>query len=531
MTSRRAWLLLGILGCATAGGGVGATGGAPLPIGGLRPEDRVVLGDFSRVQAIAASHDRVYVAYPSAVGIWDPFRERWDVPRTAPARDALADVFAAIIDPLDRSVWLAGRSGVVHFDPLLDRWERMTFAGTVTAIGLDANDPAGGLWVRTVSGWYRQPRIGPASPGTPPASLRLAPTLEDAYRDLPGLRTIGMSLSLGPGLDPGRLTAAAPAASGTGWFVGTSRRGAYFVDRVGTRATPLTLGLPGDAVGALAVVPGGVWVTTDDDLGGRPAALSFLPSDLSRTMVIEGDPAFGLGIDAARQILPGDRTLWLASNIGVVSVGIDDRAIRHWNESAGLVDQRVIALAHWRGGIMAGTMRGVAFIDAAGEVHRPLPGLVRPVYALLARKDTLWIGTDRGLVAHVAESPEPIGFPSWDRVIGSNAAVLGIGSVGDTLMAMTTADVFWRDPVTAVWQAGPLITSTTGTLRAFLATPHGVWVGGDRGAVFMRPGGGVLRTLRVGPDLPDVITSIAGDDQWLWVGTLSGVVRLALSGG
>ena len=516
---------LALAGCAA---GTGGSGGAPLPSGSFQPEDRVVLGDFSTVQAIAASFDVVYVVYPSAIGIWNPLVERWSVPRAAPSTRALADVFNAVVDPLDRSVWLAARSGLIHFDPLLDRWERHVVPGTVIGIGLDRGDPAGGVWLRSTEGWFHQPRIGGATPGTPPATLRLAPTVEDAYRAVPGLRGIGTTLALGPGLDPGRLTAAAPSASGSGWFVGTSARGAFFVDDVGLRATPLSLGLLGDMVGALVAVPGGVWVTTDQEPGRHPASLAFVPNDLSATTRIEGDPAFGLGFDAARAILPGDRTLWLATDRGVVAVGIDDGQVRRWNETDGLVDQRVLALTSWHDEVIVGTMRGIAGIDGSGEVRRPLPGLVRPVYALHARGDTLWIGTDRGLVAHAADGAVPTGVTGWDRLVRSNTPVLGIGSVADTLVAMTTSDVAWRDPVTGTWNLAPAIASTTGSLRAFHATPFGVWVGGDRGAAFLRADGGVLRTLRVGPDLPDVVTAIASDDNWLWIGTLRGLVRLAL---
>ncbi len=511
-------------GCAVGAGAAGV----PLPAGSLRPEDRVVLADFSEVRAIASSPDRVYVVYRSAVGIWLPLREHWDVPRSAPTAEALATVFGAVVDPLDRSLWLAASNALLHFDPLLDRWERWPLPGNLSAIGVDPGDPTGGVWVRSSDGWYHQPRIGSPIPGTPSGRLVLAPTVEDAYGDMPALRGIAMTLALGPGLEPGRLTAAAPSPSGTGWFVGTSRRGAWFVDRVGTRAEPLTLGLPGEIVGALASVPGGVWVTTDDDLNNRPASLSFLPDDLSATTTIEHDPAFGLSLDAVRAILPGDGVIWLGSNRGVVSVPIDTGRTRRWDESSGLADQRAISLAPWQQGVMVGTLRGVSFIGHDGEVTRPMPAMTRPVYALHAEHDTLWIGTDQGLIAHVTGSPEPVGFRAWTRLLNSRTPVYGIGAVNDTMVAMTGSDLFWRDPVSAEWVTGPLLGGSLGLLRAFHATPQGVWIGGDRGAAFVQPRGGVLETLRVGADLPDAVTSITSDEHYLWVGTMRGLVRFEL---
>ncbi len=472
-----AWGSLLLAGCAMAAGG----GGVPLPVGALRPEERVVLGDFSDVRAIASSPDRVYVVFRSAVGIWQPMFKRWEVPRAAPTPEALGTVFGAVVDGLDRSLWLGAPGALIHFDPVLDRWERWPLSGTATALGTDPADPSSGVWVRTSDGWFRQPRIGSPRPGTPPPGLRLAPTVDDAYQDMPPLRGIAMSLALGPGLEPGRLTAAAPDPSGSGWYVGTSRHGAYFVDRVGPRPEPLTLGLPGDIVGAIAEVPGGVWVTTDDDLHNRPASLSFVPDDLSRTTTIDHDPAFGLSLDAVRRILPGERTIWLASNRGVVAVPVDSGRGRRWDQSSGLVDQRAVALAAWQQGVMVGTLRGIAFIGHDGEVNRPMPGMVRPVYALFADHDTLWIGTDHGLMAHVSGSPEPVGFRSWNRLLNSRTPVYGIGTIGDTLVAMTGSDLYWRDPATAEWITGPLLGGSLGLLRAFAATPQGVWIGGDRG--------------------------------------------------
>jgi ligand-binding sensor domain-containing protein len=271
-----------------------------------------------------------------------------------------------------------------------------------------------------------------------------------------------------------------------------------------------------------------VWVTTDDDLRDRPASLSFVPDDLGRTTTIEHDPAFGLSLDAVRRILPGERTVWLASNRGVIAVPLDSGAIRRWDASRGLTDQRALALAMWQQGVMVGTLRGVAFIGHDGEVRRPMPGMIRPVYSLFAVRDTLWIGTDHGLMAHVAGSPEPVGFRSWNRLLDSRTPVYGIGTVGDTLVAMTGSDLYWRDPATAEWITGPLLGGSLGLLRAFDATPRGVWIGGDRGAAFVQPHGAMLETLRVGAELPDAVTAIAGDDRFLWVGTMHGLVRFEL---
>jgi ligand-binding sensor domain-containing protein len=93
---------------------------------------------------------------------------------------------------------------------------------------------------------------------------------------------------------------------------------------------------------------------------------------------------------------------------------------------------------------------------------------------------------------------------------------------------MTRDGIAWRDPLTGQWTAGASIGGTTGTLRAFHATPGGAWVGGDNAAVLVSASGLVLHVLRVGLDLPDVVTAITTSDNYLWIGTAAGLVRLTL---
>ena len=78
--------LIAVLAALVAGCGpaIGGGAGLPSPASPFRPEDRVVLGNFARVNAIATSFDRVFVAFPTADGLWRPLTQRWEVPRTPP---------------------------------------------------------------------------------------------------------------------------------------------------------------------------------------------------------------------------------------------------------------------------------------------------------------------------------------------------------------------------------------------------------------------------------------------------------------
>src|SRR5690606_30198293 len=160
---------------------------------------------------------------------------------------------------------------------------------------------------------------------------------------------------------------------------------------------PMPFGLPGEVVGALAVVPGTVYVATDAGFSAGLAGLAALDESLSQVRWFTGNAVFRLGADAIRRILPGQDVPWLPTALGLVRLSLEDEAIRRWDESDGLQDQRILALAWWRDGLAVGTVRGLFRIDAVGEVSRLAFSMIDPVYALHVERDTLWIGAARGL--------------------------------------------------------------------------------------------------------------------------------------
>ena len=111
-----------------------------------RPEDRTVIGNFSRITAIATSMERVYVASTTSLAIRHPQFQTWSGPFEPPRRDALAGVFTALVDPLDQSVWLARADGWLHYQPELQLWDEGRVPGGVVAIAFDEADPVGGLY-------------------------------------------------------------------------------------------------------------------------------------------------------------------------------------------------------------------------------------------------------------------------------------------------------------------------------------------------------------------------------------------------
>ncbi|HEU4681267.1 MAG TPA: hypothetical protein VFS51_05945, partial [Gemmatimonadales bacterium] len=87
-----------------------------------RPEDRTVIGDATRVNAIATSTDRVFITSPSAILIWNPQFQHWEGSFDPPEPALLARVFSALTDPLDNSLWLARPEGWIHYQPDIQLW-------------------------------------------------------------------------------------------------------------------------------------------------------------------------------------------------------------------------------------------------------------------------------------------------------------------------------------------------------------------------------------------------------------------------
>jgi hypothetical protein len=115
----------------------------------------------------------------------------------------------------------------------------------------------------------------------------------------------------------------------------------------------------------------------------------------------------------------------------------------------------------------------------------------------------------------------------WNGLLAGRS-VLGLGVIGDTLVALTRDAFAYRDPATGQWILGAPISGTIGTSRTLHTTMFGAWIGGDRGAALVTANGIMLQEMLVGRELPDAVTAITSSERYLWVGTLRGLVRLAL---
>jgi ligand-binding sensor domain-containing protein len=490
-----------------------------------RPADRTVIGDFSRITAIAAALDRVFVASPTAVLIWHPQFRTWEGPYDPPNDTELVGVFAGLVDPLDQSLWLARSDGWVHFQPDLQIWDQGQVSGGVQSIAFDQNDPVAGLYVRSQGGWQVVPRGGFLAMPTRPPARPVAPiSIDEVLRQSPTLQTNASQILLDPRLRATRYTAAARSFDNLGWYIGTSGVGLLYLPDGAALPDRLTFGLPSTYTSAVTSWPGGVWVATDRT-SQTDAALTYVDAELREFRSVRGLPASGPGFTRVLDLAGQGTAVWAATDRGLARIESRDGRIDLLDERRGLPDSRVYDVASRQGRITIGTARGVVRVGERLEVERLAPQFVEAAYAVFPIGDSVWVGTSRGVLV-AASGDQDLVRPAGINTAGLQQPVIALASLADTLVGLGRDQLMWRDPV-GTWTLGPTLSGVLGRLRRFVADGPGFWVAGDRGVGFVRLGGPALLTLREG-DLPGISNDLAVDPQHLWVATDRGLVRFRL---
>jgi len=495
-----------------------------------RPEDRVVIADWTHISAVAAGPDRVFIVSPAAVLVWHPQFRRWEGPFDPPVPDVLAQVNAGMIDPLDNTLWLQTLNGWVHFQPDLQLWDRGTAPGRVIDIAFDLAAPTEGLFLRTPDGWYMVPRGGfTAVAANPPVRPIRPASVSQAVASNPVLQGGATSFLLDPSLQSARLTSAARSFDNLGWYLGTDRVGTLFLPDGAAVPDRLSFGLPGRIAGAVMAVPGGVWVATDR-AAAAPAGLTFVAGDLSDFQVITGPAATGLPFTRVRRLIGVESSIWAASDGGVIRFPTSDPTLyTAYTEGMGVPDRRVLSLASRRGVVVAATARGLArFADTAGAA--PLaPAFVEPALAVALGGDTTWVATRYGPRAALADDRDLWRPPGLDSSAAFNRSLYDLAWMADTLVGLTVDQFLWKAPGADRWELSPTISSILGPLRRMVVDGDGFWVAGDLAVGWTRINGVPIRPLLVGSDLPGDPLDMAVDADFLWVATTGGLVRFRLS--
>jgi hypothetical protein len=498
-----------------------------------RPEDRVLISDFSIVQAVAASPWVVYAATRHGLLLYDRRAERWQLPVTSLEGYPAARVSLALADPAGNAVWLGTTDGWARYDGDIRRWDTGPIAGGVSGMMLDARDPGGGIFLRGFSGWSYLPRGAllpqPGMP-LPPPDQRIQPLdVTTALATAPMAQALRTFILTDPQLRTYQFTSAARTPDESTIYLGTNGLGVVRVDPMSGQWAPLRFSLLDVGATALAPGPDGVWAASSGAAllgsGGR-SGVTWLPQDLSSTTPTEPRPGNGLGTAVIRRLLATRDALWLATDGGVFRLDPRSGTTRRFTLGDGLPSEDVRCLAPAPDGVWVGTTRGLAVITTGAK-----PGVQRvgqfaqPVLSLLAQNESLWVGSVVGLgllppgAADVLLPAEVAAEPAL------RAPVVALARSGDTLVAVLEDQVAWRDPVSHAWTVlRPR--AALGTLSAAAGDAGGIWIGGSIGLAFWNVGSGSFRGASIPGDLPAPVRDVAVTAPWVWVATDSGVVRL-----
>lgn len=493
------------------------------------PEERAVLGDFTRINAVAATMQKVYAVSADAVIGWDPLARKWEGPWLPREPGALTEVFAAVADPLDNSLWLIRQNGWLRFDPTIRTWEQGFVAGSVTDAALDQNAPAGGLFLRTSAGWYTALRGGAAIPSGPPQRPVRIGSVDQAIRSNPSIQANSAGLLFTSRFRNIRYTSAVRASgfAGQGWYLGTTGAGlVYFPDGAG-RPTPMPFGLPGEAADAIFAGNGGVWVVNERTASADPG-LTFVKRDLSDFSWYQGPRASGLPFAQARRMVGRGSSLWLATDVGAVEITPKDEEVERYDMGRGLPDSRVYDLAQRKGRLVAATAHGLAeYSDSAG-FQRIAPDFSDIALAVELSGDTTWVGTRIGLFAALPGKADLLQPDALADALSYQTPVVDLTWRADTLVALTQDRLIWRDPASGRFTLGPMLGSGFGRLHTVVNGKDALYLAGDKGVSAVHLGAPVTRMLTAPGDLPGEITGLAVDEDYLWVTTLRGLVRFQL---
>jgi len=494
-----------------------------------RPEERVLVSDFSFVQALAASPWLVYAATRHGLAVYDRRARRWQLPVTTLDGYPATRVRTALADVVDNAVWLGTDDGWYRYDPDLRRWDHGFVAGGVGSFILDRNDQASGVYVQggLPIRWEFLPRGGllpePGRP-LPPPSQRIQPLDPRlALMQTPMADAMRALILTDPRLRTFQFTAAARTPEQNDLYFGTNGAGVVRVDAATGGWENLRYGLLTSRADAVAPGPDGVWTVGSARVGER-RGLTWVTDDATETSPEEGALGPGFAYVAARRLLASGKYLWLATDGGLLKIDPGSGRSRRFDLGSGLPSEDVLSLAPAPDGIWVGTARGLAVITGDDRVVR-IGGFDQAVPALVAVRDSLWVGSAAGLAVLAPGEPEPLVPAELAAQPALRAPITALGRVGDTLVVATVDQLAWRDPATRAWtlQRGR---AGLGQVSALTGDAGGVWLGGSAVLAFWELPRGTFRTLQIPGDLPAPVRDLAVSGRYLWVATDSGLVRL-----
>lgn len=488
MTSRRAdgrtgGLLMALV-AACASQSIRPSARPPVSFG---PDSRVLISDFSEIDAVAASPWLVFAATSHGLLVYDRIARRFKPPVTVLEGYPRGRVRRAVADPSANAVWL----------------------DLGTAYGYTRYDVDGRAWT-------------PGSIPSPQAE-RGALTVAEALAQAPLADALRAAILTDTRLRSRQFTSAAGTSDRPEIFFGTNGMGLVRVDKQTGEWEVLSYGLVAPGVGALAPASDGVWAAANAQGRERRRGLTWIASDLSSTRTAEGGgAALGFTFLYSRRLLTAGDQLWLATEQGVLRIDPSSFQSRLFD----LPDATSLARAP-DGGVWVGTTRGLSIITPDDRISS-IGSRALAIVSLLAVGDTLWVGTSAGLGQLLPGANDVTMVPELADHPSAHVTVRALARLQDTIVMATEREIMSRDPVTRTWSALALPLSI-GTPTALAVDPNGdgpLWVGGTHGLAEVEVPRSAIRVHSVPLEVPAAVRDVMIDGEYLWVATDSGLVRI-----
>lgn len=293
---------------------------------------------------------------------------------------------------------------------------------------------------------------------------------------------------------------------------------------------PQDWGLYNDNVAAI-FLDNGVVYFAGPSLYRGDGALTVYDTASASWRYIEAEFTDGFATDAVYQITgqQGGRSLWMATDLGVVRYDRQSGRFRTSGRSSGLSDDRVNALCLDGDFLWIGTESGVDAIylptDSVFRASTSEVGVAR-VRAIAATRDVVWLGTDRGLFRLVKPEAEWVRF---DRTMGEfSRAVRSLVVQGDRLYVglergIGVIDLNFNDPARVYESADGL---PDDNIFDVAVTDSILWAATPSGLVRYVPATKERRVFTMDDGLlAPFVQTIEVDGDYLWLGTENGANR------
>jgi ligand-binding sensor domain-containing protein len=208
---------------------------------------------------------------------------------------------------------------------------------------------------------------------------------------------------------------------------------------------------------------------------------------------------------------------------------------RRWDTGRGLSSAPSLSVIATATGAWVGTTTGLTFVrDTPGTANEPAGTLTNVfnggrVWALVMRGDSLWIGTDLGVMVlppgetaprrlRSAESDRRLTQPIVS--IASSDSVVVLGTPTGEVLRIDVRSGAVLDTVSYV------ATRRVGRVNGLAIDERTVWVAGDLGVAVIERATRTERFIPVGPDIPGEANGVALSPEFAWIAARDGAVRL-----